>query len=91
MTQSKTDLDKGLKLSRKLHKEMALLADFISETNAELSRRQSPRSQNVDEELVYVKVGEDQTDWLVCVKVGEGQADWLVCVKVGEGLSLIHI
>lgn len=56
MTQSKTDLDKGLKLSRKLHKEMTLLSDFITETNTELSRRQSPRSQNVDEELVYVKV-----------------------------------
>ncbi|XP_070191463.1 dystrophin-like isoform X2 [Littorina saxatilis] len=55
VTHSKADLDKGLKLSRKLHKEMTVLTDFIRETNAELSKRQSLRSHNVDEELVYVK------------------------------------
>ncbi|XP_076466610.1 dystrophin-like isoform X3 [Babylonia areolata] len=55
VTQNKANLDKGLKLSRKLHKEMTQLNDFISESNTELSKHQTLRSHSVDEELAFVK------------------------------------
>ncbi|KAL8560190.1 hypothetical protein ACOMHN_021684 [Nucella lapillus] len=57
VTQHKTDLDKGLKLSRKLHKEMTQLTDFIADTNTQLTQRHTAsRTHNVDEELAQVKV-----------------------------------
>ncbi|KAK7483287.1 hypothetical protein BaRGS_00025454, partial [Batillaria attramentaria] len=56
VTHSKADLDKALKLSRKLRKEITAITDFINETNTELSKRQSPKQvHNVDDELAYIK------------------------------------
>ncbi|KAL8624968.1 hypothetical protein ACOMHN_039855 [Nucella lapillus] len=70
VTQNKTNLDKGLKLSRRLHKEMTQLNDFIAESNAELSKRQTLHSHSVDDELAFVKkVQEEMQNREVSVKM----------------------
>ncbi|XP_025099293.1 dystrophin-like isoform X3 [Pomacea canaliculata] len=56
VTQSKADLDKALKLSRKLRKEVASLKEFIQETEADLLGRQLAKHVvNIDDEIAYVR------------------------------------
>ena len=57
VTESKSLLDKALKLSRKLNKEVKAVAEFLKTVNKQLDEREgSPGILNLEEDLTYVKV-----------------------------------
>ncbi|XP_067674722.1 dystrophin-like isoform X3 [Haliotis asinina] len=60
VTQGKTNLEKALKLSKKLRKEMGAVNEFVSATNHDLDRRELNTSvYNVEEEVNHVRLAED--------------------------------
>ena len=57
MTQGKANLERALKLCRKLKKEEVVLHEFILKTNEELDRQETSALTNkVDEDMEFVKV-----------------------------------
>jgi len=57
VTQSKTNLEQALKLTKKLKKESASLREFVTNTNKELSKREIPTAaKDIEDELVWIKV-----------------------------------
>lgn len=57
MTKGKNNLDKALKVAKKLHKEVNSIQKFINSVNDELdSRDKTPAAKNSDATLIYIKV-----------------------------------
>ncbi len=57
VTHSKNYLEKGLRLSKKLKKEMTVLRDFIAVTERELTAREVVLTpQDTDEDLQWIRV-----------------------------------
>lgn len=57
MTKGKNILDKALKLSKKLKKEMATVTEFLTMVNTDLDKRESTTAaKNVDTDLAYIQV-----------------------------------
>ncbi|XP_076445085.1 dystrophin-like isoform X2 [Babylonia areolata] len=90
VTQHKTDLEKGLKLARRLHKEMSQVTDFITDTNAQLSQRQASRTRNVDDDIVHVKMVQEEmksrepclpmmSEWIQQIQALAEEADMSEC------------
>lgn len=58
MTESKTELEKSLKLSRKLRKELNSLTEWLAVTDAELTRRSAVSGvpEELDTEVAWAQV-----------------------------------
>ena len=59
MTEGKTELEKALKLSRRLRKEIAGLTEWLALTDIELTRRSAVEEmpEDLDAELAWSLVG----------------------------------
>ncbi|KAK3089530.1 hypothetical protein FSP39_004327 [Pinctada imbricata] len=63
VTEAKSLLDKGVKLSKKLHKEISAVGDFLKTVNKELDEREATRaSQNLDADLTYIKSVQEEME-----------------------------
>ncbi|CAL1537370.1 unnamed protein product [Lymnaea stagnalis] len=51
--QSKADLEKSLKLSKKLRKDLSAVSEFITSTNRKLDEREESSKKNLEEELSF--------------------------------------
>ncbi|XP_012946043.2 dystrophin [Aplysia californica] len=58
--QSKAALEKSLKLSKKLRKELAAVQEFIDTSNKTLEDREDKGETNVDEELRYIVASQEE-------------------------------
>lgn len=63
MTESKTELEKSLKLSRKLRKELNSLTEWLAATDAELTRRSAVSGvpEELDAEVAWAQVPPEDT------------------------------
>ena len=54
VTEGKTDLEKALKISKNLRKELTVMYDWVDATTLELDRKNNAKTRDVDEEINFV-------------------------------------
>ncbi|MGH0139504.1 UNVERIFIED_CONTAM: hypothetical protein FKN15_049170 [Acipenser sinensis] len=71
VTEGKQDLEKCLKLSRKLRKEVNALTEWLAATDTELTKRSAVEGMptNLDAEVAWGKVTEGKQDLEKCLKL----------------------
>ncbi|XP_062373471.1 dystrophin [Sardina pilchardus] len=83
VTEGKQELEKSLKLSRKLRKELNCLTEWLATTDAELTRRSAVDGmpKNLEAELAWAKATHDETE--------KKQPHLAVVRELAEALKLV--
>lgn len=85
MTESKAELEKSLKLSRKLRKELNSLTEWLAATDAELTRRSAVSGvpEELEAEVAWAQVPPEHTCTHACAAAPEQES------SVTEGCALL--